>query len=63
MITATVDISGFNRGMAGFVDRLGLHAPVVLKKEMGELVKTLVKVTPGADVQKIREGNLNKFAI
>ena len=30
-MTATVDISGFNRGLAGFVDRLGIEAKVVLK--------------------------------
>ena len=41
-----VDISGFNRGMTGFVDKLGIAGPVVLKKEMGELLKTLVRVTP-----------------
>ena len=58
----TVDISGFNRGLAGFVDRFGIEARVVLKKEMGELVKTLVKTTPGADVEKLKTFNENKFA-
>lgn len=53
---ATIDISGFNRGMTGFVDRLGIEAPIVLKKEMGELLKTLVKVTPPRSAEKTREG-------
>lgn len=54
MITATIDISKFNRGMAGFVDKLGIEAKVVLKKETGELLKTLIKVTPPADPSKTR---------
>jgi len=53
-MTATVDISGFNRGMTGFVDRLGIEGPVVLKKEMGELLKTLIKITPPKDPAKTR---------
>lgn len=56
-----VDISGFNRGLTGFVDQLGLSGPVVLKKEMGELVKTLVRITPGADSKKIRADISRKF--
>jgi hypothetical protein len=60
-MTSTVDISGFTRGMTGFVDKLGISGPVVLKKEMGELVKTLVKVTPGADAKKLAEYNEAKF--
>jgi hypothetical protein len=58
----TVDISGFNRGLTGFVDKLGLEAKVVLKKEMGELIKTLVKITPGADVVKLKAFNDAQFA-
>jgi hypothetical protein len=60
-MNTTVDISGFNRGMTGFVDRLGIEARVVLKKEMGELVKTLVKITPGADVAKLKGFNESQF--
>ena len=62
MITASVDISGFNRGMAGFVDRLGIEAPKVLKKEMGELLKTIIKFTPAANTGKIEENVRSKFA-
>ena len=51
---STVDISGFNRGMTGFVDKLGLSAPVVLKKEMGELLKTLIRTTPPKNPTKTR---------
>lgn len=58
---ATVDISGFNRGMQGFVRKLGLEAQVVLRKEMGELVKTLVRTTPPkrqSETNKKIAGNL-----
>ena len=61
MSKTTVDISGFNRGLTGFVDKLGLSGQVVLKKEMGELVKTLVKSTPGADPEKLRKNISFKF--
>ena len=61
MSLTTVDVSGFNRGMTGFVDQLGIEGPVVLKKEMGELVKTLVKLTPGADPEKIQKNIRGKF--
>lgn len=54
MITATVDISKFNRGMTGFVDKLGIEAKVVLKKECGELLKSLVRVTPPREPAKTR---------
>ena len=60
-VNMTVDISGFNRGMTGFVDKLGIEGPVVLKKEMGELLKTLVKLTPGADIKKIQQNISGKF--
>lgn len=47
--------------MQGFVTKLGIEAPRVLKKEMGELVKTLVKTTPAADAKKIRAQTQAKF--
>jgi hypothetical protein len=47
--------------MTGFVDRLGIEARVVLKKEMGELVKTLVRITPAADVVKLKAFNESQF--
>ncbi len=40
--------------MTGFVDKLGIAGPVVLKKEMGELLKTLVRVTPPKEPSKTR---------
>lgn len=63
MLTAKFDKTGFNRGMKAFVDRLGIEAPVVLKKEIGELVKTLVRLTPAADGEKIAENYTHKFAM
>ena len=53
-MNATVDTSGFSKGMAGLVDRLGLESRVVLKKEMGELLKTLIRITPPKDPSKTR---------
>ena len=62
-MATSVDISGFNRGMAAFVDKLGIEPPKVLKKEMGELVKTLMRITPAAEGEKIRDQITFKFAL
>ena len=51
---STVDVSNFNRGLAGFVDKLGLPANVVFKKECGELLKTLIKLTPPSNAAASR---------
>ena len=40
--------------MTGFVDKLGLSGPLVLKKEMGELLKTLIRTTPPKNPTKTR---------
>ena len=67
MITATIDTSGFNAGMAGLIQKLGLESKVVVKKEVGELMKLLVKLTPPkspeATRRKIARDVYNKFEV
>jgi hypothetical protein len=54
-MTIETDLTNFSRGMAGYVDRLGLQGPVVLRKETGELAKTLIRLTPPRDPDKTRK--------
>ena len=46
MITTQVDMTGFNRGIAGLIHQVGLNSRLVVEKEVGELVKTLVIQAP-----------------
>lgn len=46
MLTADVDINEFSRGMNRLVARVGVDAKRMMKKEVGELIKTLVKLSP-----------------
>lgn len=46
MITADIQLNDFNRGINRLITRVGLDAKRVLKKEVAELTKTLVKLTP-----------------
>lgn len=55
MITATVDTSVFNYGIAGLIHKVGLQSRVVIEKETGELMKTLVRTSPPRDPKKTRE--------
>ncbi len=63
----SVDLTQFNKGIAGLIDRLGIEAKKVLKKEAGELTKTLIKISPPADPAKTRskiENSIrNKFEL
>lgn len=61
MITSTVNMSGFERGVAGLIRRAGLDSRVVIQKETGELIKTLVRVSPKADAKKIRDNISARF--
>ncbi len=57
MIAVTgIDMTGFNRGIAGLIDRIGIDAKKVVKKETGELMKTLVRVSPPKSVSKTKQG-------
>ena len=55
MFTYTFQDNGLSRGIAGLVEATGLNARIVLRKETGELEKTLVRITPPADPAKTRE--------
>lgn len=65
MFTAKVDMRGMNAGIAGLIDRVGLNSAVVVAKEMGELIKTLVRISPPKDPKKtgesIRRNVIGKF--
>ena len=54
MITATVDMSGFHKGMGALLNRAKISAPRVIEKETGELEKTLVRLSPPANLAKSR---------
>lgn len=55
----------FNRGMNRLITRARLEPKKVMRKELGELVKTLVKVSPPKDrnksIRKMREKVDSKF--
>ena len=68
MLTVTgIDMTGFNKGIANLIGRARLSAPVVIKKEMGELIKTLARISPPQNVEKskasIAKGVAYKFDI
>lgn len=54
VLTATVDMTGFNAGMRGLIQKCRIAAPVVVKKEAGELIKELVLRSPPKDPKKSR---------
>ena len=49
MITADVDMTGFNQGIAAMIRSIGATSRVIVEKETGELIKTLVKLSPPRD--------------
>lgn len=55
MITAEVDLTGFERGMLGLINKCGLNSRTVVEKETGELIKTLVRVSPPSTPAKTRQ--------
>jgi hypothetical protein len=55
MIIADVDMSLFNRGVAGLIQKAKLNSRDVVEKESGELMKTLVRTSPPRDPKKTRE--------
>lgn len=42
----TVDYSKFNAGVDGLIKKVGLNSELVVRKESGELIKTLVRLSP-----------------
>jgi hypothetical protein len=46
MITAQIDLTQFNRGIQGLISATKKSGRVVVAKEAGELIKTLVRISP-----------------
>ena len=46
MITADIDMTGFNAGIAALLRSTGATSRQIVEKETGELIKTLVRLTP-----------------
>ncbi len=61
MITANIDLTGLNRGIAGLIRATGLESKIVVAKEMGELEKTLVRLSPKAKPANITRDISRKF--
>lgn len=52
MITATVNMDRFNAGIRGLIQQARISGKIVIAKETGELIKTLVKVSPPRDLAR-----------
>lgn len=67
MLTADVQINEFNRGINRLVNQIGLNAKYVVHKEVGELIKTLVKISPPRDrnkaMAKTRDTVMRRFEL
>src|SRR5690242_13551366 len=63
MVTVDIkfNLTGFQDGLRGLAKGLGLHERTVIKKETGELVKTLVRISPKATPENIRLDIERKF--
>jgi hypothetical protein len=55
MTVEEIDMRGFISGLEGLIEELGIAAPKVVKHELGELIGTLVRVTPPSDPAKTRK--------
>lgn len=63
MLTATFNMNLFQRGIKGLVLDCGINAKKVVAKEMGELEKTLSRLSPKADPKKIKTDINRRFAV
>lgn len=62
-LTQTWDMTGFNAGIVGLSRAVEREPPIVLRKEAGELIKTLVRQSPVAKPKNIRDDIQRKFDI
>ena len=60
MSATTVDMTGFEKGLSEFIGATRIKTAVVVKKECGELIKTLVKITPPATPETTRQSITNQ---
>jgi len=52
MITADIDMTGFNSGIVAMMRSVGATSRQIVEKETGELIKTLVRISPPSDAAK-----------
>lgn len=52
MITAEIDMTGFNQGIQALMRSVGATSRVIVEKETGELIKELVKQSPPKDPKR-----------
>lgn len=63
IVARNIDMRGFNRGTAGLIRDAGVSAPVVVRKETMELIKTLSRISPPKDPARSRasiDANLDR---
>ena len=60
MSATTVDMTEFERGLSAFIGQTQVALPVALRKECGELIKTLVRISPPSDTDKTKMQIANK---
>lgn len=54
MLTADIDMSGYNRAAEALLRSVGVTSRVFVEKETGELIKTLVRLSPPKDPSRSR---------
>lgn len=62
MITADIDMTGFNAGIAALMRSVGATSRQIVEKETGELIKTLVRVSPPKEPAKTRDNIKNQIS-
>ena len=60
MITADVDMTGFNQGIQALMRSVGATSRVIVEKETGELIKTLIRISPPEKPGKTKDSILKK---
>jgi hypothetical protein len=61
-IATEIDYTLFQKGLDGFLRKLRIDSRVVIAKEMGELIKTLVRISPPQDPKKTRASIKKNFS-
>lgn len=56
-----IDMSVFNAGMSGLIKDCRINERTVVEKETGEIIKTLVRLTPPASPEATRKGIANRI--
>ncbi len=62
-MTATVDLTNFNKGIAALRRAVPVASRVIVEKESGEVIKTLVRISPPENPRQTKENikfNINR---